>query len=508
MNFTAGILIITLFLDTTIRTNISEEEYLPIERFEMWDEGLPDQRTLYLLSRDQLMQDPGIWQNRIVLFSGHVDDTEELSHVHWISVSGRISVKQLADMAQRAMLRFYRFAARLQSQLSARKPVEQLLTMLEKEYGISSCISTRSMRITALSEHFRERNTWVDDKNEVLFKTVSDLEMDPDFQTAFQYEEAFPYQNEELEWYYCYNLKKDEDYRQRLICSTGDHRRHHGVKELVDVLGQGLGEIYEDYMYFEESAQDLQDFNVMLESMLRGEMPAPGEMRRRLQFRRWEENQEYQVILFKFREDAGKGMGMAYHRPQIRKLFGDCYVLEETSPFVCIRNLTRTQGSRNSYQEQLPYFLRETLCRAGFSNTFTGFTGLYSHLIEAEQALLIGERTDPTQWCYYFADCQLAYMLEQCTRRLPADQLCHPALLILRKYDEENNTHLTETLNVYLTERHSLVHTAEKLLVHRTTLLARLDRIRILTGANLEDHDTCLHLMLSFALFRNESSKK
>ena len=52
----------------------------------------------------------------------------------------------------------------------------------------------------------------------------------------------------------------------------------------------------------------------------------------------------------------------------------------------------------------------------------------------------------------------------------------------------------------FLRERHSITYTAKLLDIHRTTLLVRLDRIRQLTGIDLDDYETCLYLMISFEI--------
>ena len=85
-------------------------------------------------------------------------------------------------------------------------------------------------------------------------------------------------------------------------------------------------------------------------------------------------------------------------------------------------------------------------------------------------------------------------------------QLLHPALPVLAAYDKRNNTSLMGSLDVFLQENHNIAASSQRLNVHRTTLLARLDRIRELTGISFRDHSVCLHLMLSFELLRREAA--
>lgn len=57
-----------------------------------------------------------------------------------------------------------------------------------------------------------------------------------------------------------------------------------------------------------------------------------------------------------------------------------------------------------------------------------------------------------------------------------------------------------KTLYTYMDVMYNAKAAAEKLFIHRTTFFSRLRRIEEITGIDLEDMDTRLHLMLSFKL--------
>lgn len=64
----------------------------------------------------------------------------------------------------------------------------------------------------------------------------------------------------------------------------------------------------------------------------------------------------------------------------------------------------------------------------------------------------------------------------------------------LQTYDEQRGTELTHTLRVFLEESRSWVHAAERLYVHRQTLVARISRIEKITDRDLssmEDMAEC-----------------
>ena len=65
--------------------------------------------------------------------------------------------------------------------------------------------------------------------------------------------------------------------------------------------------------------------------------------------------------------------------------------------------------------------------------------------------------------------------------------MVHPAVRILHTADLQQQSHYSETLNVYLQFGENCNAAAKALHIHRNTLLNRLERIRALTGITLED---------------------
>lgn len=76
------------------------------------------------------------------------------------------------------------------------------------------------------------------------------------------------------------------------------------------------------------------------------------------------------------------------------------------------------------------------------------------------------------------------------------------AIRILADRDRSSRTSLLKTLRVYLSENCNASHTAERLFIHRHTLINRLHTIRELTGICLEDY--FCRLALSTALLMHD----
>lgn len=75
--------------------------------------------------------------------------------------------------------------------------------------------------------------------------------------------------------------------------------------------------------------------------------------------------------------------------------------------------------------------------------------------------------------------------------------LRHPAVGMLKIYDEENDTELLNTLRIYLRNFCNQSDAAKELHVHLNTLKYRLKKIAELTGVDLRDYDDVMYLQIS-----------
>ena len=74
---------------------------------------------------------------------------------------------------------------------------------------------------------------------------------------------------------------------------------------------------------------------------------------------------------------------------------------------------------------------------------------------------------------------------------------------VLRKLlekDRSDQTHLVQTLRVFLAENCNITHAAERLFIHRHTMMNRIQMIRDLTGVNLDDYYQRIYLSISLLM--------
>ena len=80
------------------------------------------------------------------------------------------------------------------------------------------------------------------------------------------------------------------------------------------------------------------------------------------------------------------------------------------------------------------------------------------------------------------------------------NDLCHPAVISLLKYDTKYKTNYAETLYAYVSNGQNQTKSANALHIHRNTLTYRITKIAEIIGIDLDDNTLMLHLLLSFKI--------
>ena len=78
----------------------------------------------------------------------------------------------------------------------------------------------------------------------------------------------------------------------------------------------------------------------------------------------------------------------------------------------------------------------------------------------------------------------------------------------LETHDRERNGDLVRTLEVFFAANANASEAADRLFLHRNSLLYRLERIQELTGLDLKDHRARLALQLGLLAVSKERSKE
>ena len=168
-------------------------------------------------------------------------------------------------------------------------------------------------------------------------------------------------------------------------------------------------------------------------------------------------------------------------------------------------NQTRPGIGQHAVRQILAPLVRDSCMYVGISNQVDSIHAIFLGFRQADIALQYIVEENSSQWIVSFSECALHYIRSRSTQELPMEMLAEPTLLSILRYDETHDTQYFSTLRAYLINERSIPKTAGSLIIHRTTLTYRLQKIQELFGPNLDDDRQRLYLLLSlFLLFPGE----
>jgi hypothetical protein len=161
---------------------------------------------------------------------------------------------------------------------------------------------------------------------------------------------------------------------------------------------------------------------------------------------------------------------------------------------------SKQNGITITEQENLLEYLEMNNLSAGISNVFTNALDSPKYYNHAFTAAELGEKIHKGKIIYKYSDYAIYHLLEICSLNGDIQDFCHPAVFSLMDYDKKKNTNLLVTLSQYLLYVENPTQASENLHIHRNTLFYRIDKIKQLTGINLNDGDERLKLQLSLKI--------
>ncbi len=121
---------------------------------------------------------------------------------------------------------------------------------------------------------------------------------------------------------------------------------------------------------------------------------------------------------------------------------------------------------------------------------------------EAVQALKFAKIYHPLNYCFYSELGVLKFFMNNANNinKDFLDEIYDKYIEPIKKYDNENQTMLLKTLDVFIQNNFSKVDTAKKLFIHKNTLRARLSRIEQIIGCELSNNETTFYLQLALKI--------
>ena len=340
----------------------------------------------------------------------------------------------------------------------------------------------------------------------IPMESIHDLILNREFHGAAKKKEVF-YQNMTTNniTVMARNILPDNQYAGRVVMflKESSTRAPKGAEELFEFYTDCVMETLRRSGHFTGRTQR-DPLHLLCHSMLEGETASAHSVNDVLKRSAWKTDHAFSVIVFRFLSDSAWEAQLETSLPYLAD------ELEIEWPYSCavntgteihwVLNLTLSDADTRpaSFHQKVALFVRDHICVAGASPVFHDFTLLSDAKKSADAALEIGQKKNPHFWFFPFYDYHLDYVKEVLQNSLPSGLLLHPAIFELEQFDAANDTELSKTLKAYLEHGRNMTAAADAIYIHRTTFCRRMDRIKKITGIDLDDLNTVLLLGLSY----------
>ncbi|MCC6177794.1 MAG: helix-turn-helix domain-containing protein [Chloroflexi bacterium] len=153
-------------------------------------------------------------------------------------------------------------------------------------------------------------------------------------------------------------------------------------------------------------------------------------------------------------------------------------------------------------RERLTALLPGAPVTVGIGRYYPGVAGLAASFREASQALAIGCDLLGGDRSVHFEQLGVQRLLFQLRDNPELAAFYDDLLGKLQSHDERQNAELVNTLEAFFECHGNHVRTAQRLHLHRNTLLYRLERVRQVLGVELDDPETRLALQVALKIGR------
>ena len=212
--------------------------------------------------------------------------------------------------------------------------------------------------------------------------------------------------------------------------------------------------------------------------------------------------QRFCVIAVRLEERNVEARAVPFILQQVRSQFPADPVVLWGSHIVILIRAEADQGGILNNKFVLREYLAVHKLRSGMSRPFSDLRQTRAHFAQAADTIDALGQLYPDEILIRFQRDLGAQMIHRLSRQEDVSLYEHPALAVLDAADAKNGGALLHTLETYLRCGCSLSRTARALFIHRNTLNKRMERIRALTGLDLEQGDTLGQLHMSFAIRR------
>lgn len=198
-------------------------------------------------------------------------------------------------------------------------------------------------------------------------------------------------------------------------------------------------------------------------------------------------------------EYDSNSLNPGYLRWYCENLLPQCRTVYYNDHIILVLN-NKDKDEWQDTREKLVNILNKYNASCGLSLMFHDILDTRKHYLQAQKAFILGKLLKRKDVLFDYEDLYIYDLLTSLNDDANADDFCHPGLQKLLQYDKSNGTDYYNTLYEYLLCAGNITRTANKLFLHRNTVVHRINRIQEIIDMDLEDGNIRFKLLLSYKI--------
>ncbi len=282
-----------------------------------------------------------------------------------------------------------------------------------------------------------------------------------------------------------------------------------GGDEYYSQLTTDLAEYVQNYFLNTKTSQYMAstEIGTLISDLIEFRLTDPEELEHRLKLvPSMAVDKYYHTLVMSF-EERTKAIPWNYVISQIEQIFPHSSITVYRNDIIILAKKLRHNMALSFDREKLMEILRFYDAFLAIGNYSKFLTSLRPIYIQTKAAIRLGKvfRSNPEERIFKYEDYSVYHAIDLCADAAHNGYhngnliyLCHPALIVLERYDKKYSTNLKETLYVYLTNDCNTVKAAKAMYVHRNTMYYKINKIEELIGQKLDNGMFKERLLFSF----------
>lgn len=469
--------------------NGSDSLTLQLPEFYMDDDAEFLEDHVYLATVEHLPSRPRIQQNVVLICIG---DSRNLSYyrdrLSLILIKSRADFFRVFRYLQEIFAKYEKWERSLYRGLINDSDISSMISGSEKIFGMPVYVIDNAFRFVAVGSA---------DSNQSWMKEGSDTLNPESFSTFLSMENMMTEKRNAFivdlndKPVMCVNLfTRSDEYAGCLCLDMNGKEPAPGTEKLAEHLA-GIIEMALDRNPYRQN--DMQASVKGLMQTLIEELPLS--RAQRVLLRTINDTQTYVCIYFRS-IDRNQKMPLSYICSVLEETFKESYAFIYDDGIVCLININEADKYNNALQltSDLRRFCSQMKLSAGISGEFSNLFDIRVHFQQAHSALEDGRLIAPEDTVFYFSSYALTEMIINSLGGLPVEAYFPKGLKAILEHDRKAQVSYMDTLRALLDENLSYTAAAQRLFIHRSTLIDRIERIERETGIDLKNNDQRLLL--------------